>query len=154
MARLLFLMSAVLALMLPQSAAAVCCPAGSVQDGGKCVTTGYPPLPTNPVECRKVNGGRDSPGRRPTTGSGGGPDIRVASQCCNPAVPPRGSFGRTCRNVEMRCLNEAEMFAICRKRNGSEMRSSMLNPQTCRSVENDNGQLRCKGRTSSRPAAC
>lgn len=142
----------------PAVFAEVCCPNGCVQDGARCIRAGRPDLTCQPAMCPT----------RPSGGSQGGSTghgapvvsyprpIQPAGQqhiCCDASRIPGGSYTKTCRSIEMHCVNANELQATCRSGRG-EVTSTLPNVTSCLKIENINGELKCKKRAKRPPAAC
>lgn len=136
--------------------AQICCPAGCVQDRNKCVTTG-----PSPVSCHQVACVPPTP-RAPPGGHSSGPPLskpilplsRSSGMCCDPTRRPGGSYSQTCRDFEMRCHMENQLLATCKDRRGRDVRTALPNVSTCKRIENENGQMKCRKRAPRPPAAC
>lgn len=82
--------------------------------------------------------------------------IQPANQkrlCCDPSRIPGGSYTKTCRAIEMHCVNANELMATCRSGHG-EVRSTLPNVTSCLKIENINGELKCKKRAKRPPTEC
>ena len=136
--------------------AQICCPSGCVQDQNKCVTTG-----PSPVSCHRVTCPPPPP-PRPAGGNPPGPALSVpirpsfpsSGMCCDPTRRPGGSYSQTCRDFEMRCRMENQLLATCKDRRGRDVRTALPNVSTCKRIENENGQMKCRKRAQRPPAAC
>lgn len=128
--------------------AQVCCPAGCVQDGARCVRTGPTPTACSRVACQATGGG----GQGATGGGSRGgsavvyPRPPTRSRVCklDNQLPP-GSFTLTCPQVNYRCsADEDKLIAICKDRRGQLKKSRLLGASTCANVENIDGTLVCR----------
>lgn len=136
--------------------AQVCCPSGCVQDGNKCVTTGPSPVSCHRVACHPPPPPNPTPGTYPP-GSAVRPILpvsRSSGMCCDPTRRPGGSYSQTCRDYEMRCHYENQLLATCKDRRGRDVRTALPNVSTCKRIENENGQMKCRKRSPRPPAAC
>lgn len=140
----------------PLAFAQVCCPSGCVQDRNKCVTTGPSPVSCHRVACPAP------PPPRATDRHPSGPPLsrpilpvsRSSGMCCDPTRRPGGSYSQTCRDYEMRCHMENQLLATCKDRRGRDVRTALPNVSTCKNIENENGQMKCRKRAKRPPAAC
>lgn len=137
----------------PVAFAQVCCPGGCVQDGARCIRTGPTPS-TCPVQACPQS--RQSTRTPAITGSGGSvrfPTREGQHMCCDPTRAPGGSYTKTCRDLEMRCVNANELLATCGSGHGW-VRSTLPNVNSCLKIENINGELKCKKRTKRPRTEC
>lgn len=142
----------------PVAFAEVCCPSGCVQDGAGCIRAGRPDLSCHRATCPSGPSGGSQGG---STGHGA-PMISYPRPiqplgekriCCNASRIPGGSYTKTCRSIEMHCVNANELQATCRSGRG-EITSTLPNVTSCLKIENINGELKCKKRTRRPPVSC
>ena len=129
------------------ASAEVCCPAGCVQDGARCVTTGAAPRSCPLATCAPGQGG--GAGKPPGGGSGGsGAAGGVTGGGASSGLTcraPVGDFVNSCTSVSGDC---ASVAASCRTRGGRSV-STRIDLSRCAShrARNFDGVLRCDTRT-------
>lgn len=127
--------------------AQVCCPAGCVQDGARCVRTGPTPSACALVACPAGGGSRGA------QTSGGRQRVSVPILPIQPRArictlkgdrPPPGSYRKTCNDVTFRCSNDEDLLLAACKSGRGWIRSELPGASTCADVENRNGRLVCR----------